>query len=1315
MSVAGAHAPVTLSSAWNSTDTRSFSNEVSESTCSLSNKRNGFPSRRLRLVSANVGSLHTSHKYGGQQDILNSCSRLSLLEDMFSSSDFDVVGIHEGRFREEQQINGVHFTIHAAKADSGCYGSQIWIKNIFRHEHLATIVSCSRLLAVVIVPDGHKAELGLVAAHGPHSGDLPQKICDFWQLVTEFILGLQTRFPNLNVAMLCDANGRVGSVPSSSIGTFNTEFENYPGQCFRLCIESCHLKAINTFYPGSPTWYHIDGNGHRIDYVCLCESLFTKCDSARTHVELDIAPSTRVDHFAVSADTDLLLIDENAPQPLQAKEPRRKKFSINMSNIDDPYRCQQFQNRLWGYMDYPQCSIDEQLENFIEFTKSEASQIFGVPPKRPKQPWMGQRTFRVARWSGRLRRIQCSTFGIVRNRCLLGVAFHTWCAMFPAPFVYGTDNTSVDTRISRGWLAIVRRDEIHLMLSFLWSLEAVAFSSLYWVKRIVSILSVNDKQIFYDDVAFKAARCAERGDFACTFKLVRALGKFTVKPIRAVKNCDGSVTKTARERELRWQEYFTELYGGVIKSSVREAVSVSLAPVVGDLPISVLTTFEFIQKLGENKACGPDELHAKLLKAGGLPLAVAINRVEVRSVKEETVPVQWKGGRLVDLYKKKGDASECCNSRGLLVSDHLAQAYIGKLRDSAKDELRSTVPEDQFGGCSGGGTDYPTLVVKQLIAFSVKASQSIFLLFLDLVAAYDSVIREVAMGIPHNIEHSQRLDYLTGIGLPKHAAEHVIEYLEANGCVFEQAQMNPKTIRLMNALHTRAWAAYGSLDSIVVSSKGGRQGCKMGGIIFGAIFGVAIKEVRRRFNSLGVSVHVKFPTTRPFWFFDPETDPYEARNVVEVTFVDDTCIVIICNSATLLVSSVHELLSIIIDVFTRFSLRINFSKGKTECLLQLRGRRSTEVRESLRRNGALQFALPAPYENDVLRVVDHYKHLGSVVCLSESLIYDAQHRCSAALCSYTAMSGRVFGSICIPTRLKIHLLISLVLSRLLYGTQHWCGSMVAAMRKLNAVYMRGLRKIIGDCKFGKCKFTDFRVREQLQQPSIDCLLLRRRLAFLGRIVITSHKTVVAVLAMRARNCLLPWVEQINADMLEMWKLWPDGRKHLPHPAEHAMEWWHFMLNNAERWKRLVAEVFFVHSILDERAEASMADPLFACTLCEGSNFSSNQALLQHMRTKHDQKLRVSAYIDGSGRCPTCLTFFNTRLRVLKHLSDSRRTKCTTNILNGSHPLLDRAERDRLDEADRVQKRLARRNGHTSVPAVGPAQRANGKRVGRVQL
>ena len=112
-------------------------------------------------------------------------------------------------------------------------------------------------------------------------------------------------------------------------------------------------------------------------------------------------------------------------------------------------------------------------------------------------------------------------------------------------------------------------------------------------------------------------------------------------------------------------------------------------------------------------------------------------------------------------------------------------------------------------------------------------------------------------------------------------------------------------------------------------------------------------------------------------------------------------------------------------------------------------------------------------------------------------------------------------------------------------------------------------------------------------------------------------------------------------------------------------------------------------------------------------FRSSKALETHKRVVHGCRSNMRYYAPGSGICSSCGTNFNSRLRLLAHLVDSRRPKCRDRILQSHSPKLSEAEVSRLDELDRKLRRDARRAGHTHVLASGPATRADGTVVGRV--
>ena len=116
---------------------------------------------------------------------------------------------------------------------------------------------------------------------------------------------------------------------------------------------------------------------------------------------------------------------------------------------------------------------------------------------------------------------------------------------------------------------------------------------------------------------------------------------------------------------------------------------------------------------------------------------------------------------------------------------------------------------------------------------------------------------------------------------------------------------------------------------------------------------------------------------------------------MEASLIDDTCIATVCKPLKLHVESGNIVMLLILKCSQCFSKD------------SFRGCNSTTIRVSLRTDDALMFKLLPSYHNEVLRVVDNNNYCGSVVCLSESLTFDTQHRSAAAFSSHTS-SGRIF-------------------------------------------------------------------------------------------------------------------------------------------------------------------------------------------------------------------------------------------------------------------------------------------------------------------
>jgi len=90
------------------------------------------------------------------------------------------------------------------------------------------------------------------------------------------------------------------------------------------------------------------------------------------------------------------------------------------------------------------------------------------------------------------------------------------------------------------------------------------------------------------------------------------------------------------------------------------------------------------------------------------------------------------------------------------------------------------------------------------------------------------------------------------------------------------------------------------------------------------------------------------------------------------------------------------------------------------------------------------------------------------------------------------------------------LLASLVGSRLMFNA-HIVVPSAKYIRTLNPVYMRVLRRICDNCRFGHSE-NDLLVRQSADVPSVDCLLLRARLKYLARVCRHKLDTLRALLA-----------------------------------------------------------------------------------------------------------------------------------------------------------------------------------------------------------
>ena len=248
--------------------------------------------------------------------------------------------------------------------------------------------------------------------------------------------------------------------------------------------------------------------------------------------------------------------------------------------------------------------------------------------------------------------------------------------------------------------------------------------------------------------------------------------------------------------------------------------------------------------------------------------------------------------------------------------------------------------------------------------------------------------------------------------------------------------------------------------------------------------------------------------------------------------------------------------------------------------------------------------------------------------------------------------------------------------------------------------MRGLRRIADELRFdnkenGK---TDLEVRRQLGVPSIDCILLTARMRYLVRIVREAPSTLIAVLHFRREGQPIPWTKLVIQDMM----LIARQSQHAPgnDPSLHPLEWTSWLTSTDAL--HAICSTKFAESIIDGSkppctvSNTNVAD--FRCSSCAAS-FATRKALNLHRRTVHKFRAPWTCRISGS-ICPACGKDFHSRVRCLNHLGDSRRPKCSSWVMVNS-PQLSSKVLAKLNEKDTVERKTARRSGHTTSLSIRP--------------
>ena len=157
----------------------------------------------------------------------------------------------------------------------------------------------------------------------------------------------------------------------------------------------------------------------------------------------------------------------------------------------------------------------------------------------------------------------------------------------------------------------------------------------------------------------------------------------------------------------------------------------------------------------------------------------------LRIAKQRRWPLEWVGGVLIELFKGKGEKEIMDHYRGLLLQPHASKAACSILRSHITDKYDAHQPDMQCGATRGRGTDFASHFVAAAIEFASKASLCIAVVFLDLIKAFDRVLRELVLGLPSDVRSVRGItDHFIKLGMAPEESKQLARYLVAHGWHF---------------------------------------------------------------------------------------------------------------------------------------------------------------------------------------------------------------------------------------------------------------------------------------------------------------------------------------------------------------------------------------------------------------------------------------------------------------------------------------------------------------------------------------------------
>jgi hypothetical protein len=348
--------------------------------------------------------------------------------------------------------------------------------------------------------------------------------------------------------------------------------------------------------------------------------------------------------------------------------------------------------------------------------------------------------------------------------------------------------------------------------------------------------------------------------------------------------------------------------------------------------------------------------------------------------KEGEVVQDWKDAEIVPVPKKE-NLQSCDNLRGINLLDVVSKIFARIVQEGLQDIAETILSESQCGFRKGRECVDMIFVASQLVEKTLEHEDVLFILFVDLKKAYDSVPRNVLWRV------------LEKFGVPPIMIQIIRSFHDGMQVIVRAGKLHTDRIEVKNGL---------------------RQGYTLAPTLFNIYYSAVVANWRKRCPSTGMNV--KFKLGRKLVGDRTARERLSVVRITESQYADDTATYATCrdifeNSATELIDTVKD-----------WGMTVSTEKTKGMVV-------GAAVEESDH--------APLQKESGSIETVNTFPYLESNITNDGEIALDVESRIAKASISFVCLRGPDFQNSNFSVATKRAVCRAVVLSVLLYGAETW--------------------------------------------------------------------------------------------------------------------------------------------------------------------------------------------------------------------------------------------------------------------------------------